>query len=103
MKAKGLFLVLNFLITAILAAQDFQGIATYKTDRKQDIKLDSTRMDDDMQQKMMEMMRKQFQKEFTLTFNRYESVYKEEQILKSPAGAAGGGFQIQVLGGGGGK
>lgn len=103
MKAKGLFLALSFLITAVLVAQDFQGIATYKTDRKIDIKLDSTKMDDDMQQRMKEVMRKQFQKEFTLTFNRFESVYKEEQSLKSPAGGSSGwNLQVRVVGGGGG-
>lgn len=51
-------------------AQDFQGVATYKTQRKIDIKMDSTQMNSEMHTQMMEMMKKQFQKTFNLTFNK---------------------------------
>ena len=64
-----LALALTAVFTAI-NAQDFQGVATYKTQRKVDIKMDSTQMNSDMQSKMMEMMKKQFEKTYNLTFNR---------------------------------
>lgn len=91
-------LVLTVMISSV-NAQDFQGVATYKTQRKIDIKMDSTQMNSDMQAKMMEMMKKQFQKTYTLTFDREASLYKEEESLEKPQ-LGGNGFQIQMLGGG---
>jgi GLPGLI family protein len=92
-------LALTAVSTAV-NAQDFQGIATYKTQRKIDIKMDSTQMNSDMQAKMMEMMKRQFQKTYTLTFNKEASIYKEEESLSKPQ-LGGSGFQVQMLGGGG--
>jgi GLPGLI family protein len=88
------------LMISWVNAQDFQGIATYKTQHKIDIKMDSTQMNSDMQAKMMEVMKKQFQKTFTLTFDREASIYKEEESLDKPQ-MGGNGFQIEMLGGGG--
>jgi GLPGLI family protein len=82
-------------------AQDFQGVATYKTQRQVDIKMDSTQMNSDMHTKMMEMMKKQFQKTFKLTFNKEASVYKQEESLAKPQ-VGGGDMQIMVVGSGGG-
>ncbi|APY08833.1 GLPGLI family protein [Winogradskyella sp. J14-2] len=91
-------LALTAVFTAV-NAQDFQGVATYKTQRQVDIKLDSTKMNDDMHQKMIAMMKKQFQKTFTLSFNKEESVYKQEEVLDKPN--VGSGFNIQIMGSGG--
>ncbi|GAB4155898.1 MAG: GLPGLI family protein [Winogradskyella sp.] len=98
--------VVVFVLTAVFTAvnaQDFQGVATYKTQRKVDIKLDSTQMNDEMQTKMLEMMKKQFQKTFTLSFNKEESTYKQEEALDKPNVGMGGEFQIVSIGGGGGS
>jgi GLPGLI family protein len=98
--------VIVLLLTAVFTAvnaQDFQGVATYKTQRKVDIKLDSTQMNDEMQTKMLEMMKKQFQKTFTLSFNKEESTYKQEEELGKPNVGMGGEFQIVSIGGGGGS
>lgn len=95
-------LVLTAVFTAV-NAQDFQGVATYKTQRQVDIKLDSTQMNDEMQTKMLEMMKKQFQKTFTLSFNKEESTYKQEEELDKPNVGLGGEFQIVSIGGGGGS
>ncbi len=84
-----------------LHAQDFQGVATYKTHRDFDIKMDSTKMNSDMHKRMMEMMKKQFQKTFLLTFNKEESLYKEEESLEKPQVAMGGEVHIVSIGGGG--
>ncbi|WP_223548972.1 GLPGLI family protein [Aestuariivivens sp. NBU2969] len=62
-------------------AQDFQGIATYKSSRKLDIQLDSTQMNSEMHQRMMDMMKKQFQKTYLLSFNKSASIYKEDKEL----------------------
>ncbi|WP_092446623.1 GLPGLI family protein [Winogradskyella sediminis] len=79
-------------------AQDFQGVATYKTHRDFDIKMDSTKVNDAMQKQMIEMMKKQFQKTYTLTFNRSASVYKQEVALDKPQ--VGSGFQMSFSSGG---
>ena len=91
------------LVFSTANAQDFQGIATYKTQRKIDIKMDSTStgVSKDQHAKMMEMMKKQFQKTFQLSFNKEASIYKEEESLDKPQ-VGGSGFQIQMIGGGGG-
>lgn len=96
-----LVIALTFALTS-LHAQDFQGIATYKTQRKVDIKMDSTQVNNEMQAKMIEMMKKQFQKTFTLAFNKEESTYKQEEELDKPQ-VGGGEFQVVMIGGGGGS
>jgi GLPGLI family protein len=89
---KVLVLALSLLITKV-SAQDFQGIATYKSKRKVEVKLDSTQMNSEMQQKMMDMLKKQFEKTYILTFNKEESVYKEEESLAPPQPS---GMQVVV-------
>ena len=86
------------LITTSIIAQDFQGIATYKTHRKLEIKLDSTQMGGDMYNRMMAQLKKQFEKTYQLTFNKAESVYKEEEQLEAPQPS---GMQIVFAGMGG--
>ena len=44
-------------------AQDFQGVATYKTQRKLDLKIDSTQVGGgEMQKQIMDMLKKEFLK-----------------------------------------
>ncbi len=96
--------IMVFVLTVVVStvsAQDFQGVATYKTQRAFEVKMDSTQVNSEMQEKMMAMMKKQFQKTFNLTFNKEESVYKEEESLDKPQ-VGGGGFQVTVVGNGGG-
>lgn len=90
--------VIMLLLSTVIMAQDFQGVATYKTKRKLDIKLDSTKIQSDMQKQMMEMLKKQFEKTYTLTFNKEASVYKEEEKLGAPQPA---GMQMVIMGSGG--
>jgi len=88
---------LLFFTTSSLIAQDFQGVATYKTQRKLDIKMDSTQVGG-MQDEIMAMLKKQFEKTYTLTFNKEESLYKEDESLAPPSA---GGSMIIVAGMGG--
>ncbi len=97
------FIMVLLSLVATLQAQDFQGIATYKTQRQLDIKLDSTQVNSEMQSKMVEMMKKQFQKTFKLTFNKEESIYKQEEELDKPNAGLGDGVRIVSIGGGGGS
>ncbi|MBQ4818501.1 GLPGLI family protein [Aquimarina sp. MMG016] len=93
-----MIVLMLFLIKSI-SAQDFQGVVTYKTNRKMDLKLEDSKMNADMQKQIQEMIKKQFQKEFTLTFNTSESIYKEEQTLEAPQQAIGG-VRVMVAGSG---
>lgn len=72
------------LLTTSVMAQDFQGVATYKSHRKVELKLDSTQMGGEMYERMMASLKKQFEKTYKLTFNKEESVYKEEEQLEAP-------------------
>lgn len=84
-------------------AQDFQGIATYKTQRAVDFKLDSTNnpsMTGDIQKKMQAMLKKQFQKTYKLSFDKSTSIYKEEENLAAPQ-VGESSMQVMVIGAGG--
>ena len=81
MKQLTVILITVFFYGSVFA-QDFQGVATYKSSRKLDIQLDSTQMNSEMHQRMMDMMKKQFQKTYLLTFNKGTSIYKEDKELE---------------------
>lgn len=70
--------------SSILSAQDFQGIATYKTKDKIEIELDSTQTGG-MQDEIMAMLQKQFEKTYVLSFDQEQSVYKEDEELVTPS------------------
>lgn len=80
---KVLLIVFIFTISGI-QAQEFQGIATYKTQRKLDIQIDSTQVGG-MQDEIMAMLKKQFEKTYILTFNKEESLYMEDESLAPPS------------------
>ena len=91
---------LTLLFTSIMSAQDFKGIATYKSQRKMDIQLDSTHMNEDMRKQMLAMLKKQFEREYTLTFNNDESIYKQVEQLDKPSAMANGGMEVVMVGSG---
>ena len=77
-------LFLLSISASTLCAQEFQGVATYKTKNKIEIELDST-MTDVMQEQIMAMLQKQSEKTFTLTFDKEQSIYKEDESLAPPS------------------
>lgn len=94
-----LLILVAFLFTITLTAQKIQGIATYKTDRKVDLKSDDSKMDDAMRESIAAQLKKQFQREYTLTFNAEESLYvQEEEGLTAPAPQASSGITITLSG-----
>ncbi|PTX63699.1 GLPGLI family protein [Kordia periserrulae] len=92
------------LISSIMLAQDFQGVATYKTSMKMDFKMDSIStaqgINKEMKEQLNAMLQKQFQKEYSLTFTPSESVYKQEEKLAAPTPQGNNGFQVMVMGDG---
>lgn len=95
-----LTLLITLFLTAAVHGQEIAGVATYKSQRKVDFKMDSTQMNDEMQKQVMAMMKKQFEKEYTLDFTNDESIYKVVQTLDDPS-PMGGGVNVVVAGFGG--
>lgn len=99
--AQSIIVCVFTMISTLANGQQFQGEATYKTSRKMDFKIENKDqnqgIDSDMSKKLNEMLQKQFQKEYKLTFNSFESIYKEEGKLAAPQPNAGN-MQILVMG-----
>lgn len=89
-------MLIVLFLTNHLQAQDFQGIATYKSHRKMDLKLDEKNVNSEMQKSIQEQLKKQFQQEYTLKFNRNESLYKQNEKLERPAAPNSSGITIRV-------
>ena len=87
---KKLSLILLLLSVFVVKAQSFQGKAYYQTKRTFEVKVDSSHANDEMQKQIQEMIRKQFEKTYILTFNKNESIYKQEEKLNKPSPAQGG-------------
>ncbi|HKK12841.1 MAG TPA: GLPGLI family protein [Flavobacteriaceae bacterium] len=79
-----------------ISAQDFQGVATYQS--KTTIDFDGfggRQLTEEQKKRIEERMKSMFEKTYTLTFNKFESMYKEVEKLETPGG--GGGFRIGFM------
>ena len=89
---KGLLAVLLFL-SVFAQAQDFQGKAIYESKTTMDMGGFGGREMSEAQKKMMQERMKSFlEKTYELSFNRFESIYKEQEKLEAPG--QGGGFRM---------
>ncbi len=80
-----LSLVITLFMGVIMNAQEFQGVATYKSHRKMDFNnMDDSKISSELQKQLEDQLRKQSQQEYTLNFNRYESTYKMNEKLEAP-------------------
>lgn len=90
--------ILPILVYVLLfnsvSAQDFSGIAIYKTSSKMTMTMDSTKVSSDEQKALNDMIRKSMQKEYELRFNKTESIYKKIEKLKKKDGSQ----DIEVIG-----
>jgi len=79
------------LFTAIVFAQDFQGQAFYQS--KTSVDMDSWgggNLSPERKKMIAERMKSMFEKTYELTFNKTESIYKEEEKLSTPGQGQGG-------------
>lgn len=97
MKKSFLKLVLSFALIFVgigVNAQDFQGKAYYQT--KTTMNLDEwggREMSPEQKKRIQERMKNFLEKVYILTFNRTESLYKEDEKLETPGSGRGfGGF-----------
>ena len=95
MKSKPILTTVFLLVTLFSFAQDFQGVATYKSHRKVDLKVNDEDENSEVKKQIQEQLRKQFQQEYTLTFDKNQSHYKKNEKLEAPAPSSGG-IQITV-------
>ena len=85
------------LISVQTFAQDFQGVATYQTKSTLDIDFSKANIPADRLRRMKEMMKNRLEKTYKLTFNKTESIYKEERKLESGSGRRG--MRMMMIGG----
>jgi GLPGLI family protein len=79
-----------------LSAQDFQGKAFYFSKTSLDIdNFGGRQMSEEMKKRIAERMKNMFEKTYVLTFNKEESLYKEEEVLEAP----GQGGRWRMMGG----
>lgn len=93
--------LIGMLCPFALNAQEFTGLATYKTAAKMSITLDSTKTSSTEQEMINQRLMKALQKEYELTFNQTESNWKEVEKLDN--GATGAGVEVVMIGMGGGS
>lgn len=82
-------------------AQDFQGNAIYESKTQVNMDFGGRQIPEDRKKEILERMKKANEKTFTLTFNKNESIYKEEEQLEQPNAGRGGGRFRMMSGGGG--
>lgn len=84
-------------------SQEFQGMATYKSDRNMSqFQFQAEGVSPEQMKQLQAQLKKQFQKEYELRFNLTESTWKEAESLDAgPATASAGAMQISISTGGG--
>jgi len=88
---KNYFLILAILILPLFfQAQSFSGEATYQSASSLDFKMDSTQITPEQQKMIKERLSKALQKEYTLTFTKTESLFKEIEQLEEGSGRMAG-------------
>ncbi len=96
-----LIIFILFTTSTPILAQNIKGIAYYKSFRTYDKKADTisrTPEADKMMQDLLEQLKSQFEREYKLTFNGQESIYKIEPKLEAPRPNANSGVTITVGG-----
>lgn len=88
-----IFLIKTFLLVAItltsisLNAQDFQGKAYYFSKTPMDLGNWGARMSEAQKKQMAERLKNRLEKTYILSFNKEESIYKEDYKLDAISGA----------------
>ena len=87
------------LLSAVVSnAQEFQGVAYYFSKTSVDMNnFGGRQMSEEMKRQIAERMKSMFERNYVLTFNREESIYKEEEQLETP-GQGGRGFGRMMMG-----
>ncbi|MBC3758058.1 GLPGLI family protein [Hyunsoonleella sp. SJ7] len=88
-------ILLFLFVSVFINAQDFQGKAIYMSKTSVDMStFGRPEMSEEQRKRMEERLKTMFEKTFVLTFNRTESIYKEEEKLEAPNQ---GGFRFGAM------
>ncbi len=98
-KLSYLLLILILCSFQMSYAQEITGIATYKSFLKFDLKVDSTKVNSEMHQRLEQMIKAHSRKEYELHFTINESVFKEKEKLETPGNNMFPGAQVSTSGG----
>ena len=94
-------LIIIALTSSISFAQEFQGKAYYQTKTSMDLdQWGGREMSPEQKKRMEERMKSFLEKEYILTFNKSESVYKEDEKLEAPGSGRGWGGMGSSFSGG---
>ena len=103
MKLNSIKLIVSCLalfVSANSLAQEFQGKAYYFSKTTMDMEnFGGRQMSDQQKKQIADRMKSMFEKTFILTFNKEESIYKEEEKLEAPGGGRGMRFGMSMGGG----
>ncbi|MDW5287407.1 GLPGLI family protein [Formosa sp. PL04] len=78
----------------LLAQSDFQGKAHYESKTTADMPdFGDRQMSEEQKKRIAESMKSMLEKSYILSFNRSESIYKEEEKLAAPSTGGGRGFR----------
>lgn len=92
--------IIMMLTGSVFAQKDFQGKAYYFSKTTMDMgNFGGRQMSDQQKKQIADRMKSMFEKTFILTFNKEESIYKEEEKLDAPGG---GGMRFGGMSMGGG-
>lgn len=83
----GLSLFLQLNIDTSSTSQDFQGTAYYKSKSKMDLGKWGSRLTEEQKKDVAARMKNRLEKTYILTFNREESMFKEEDKIDALSGA----------------
>ncbi|WP_299366367.1 GLPGLI family protein [Winogradskyella sp.] len=94
-------LLLFCFSTLIVAQENFQGKAYYMSKTTMDLdQWGGREMNPEQRKRIEERMKSFLEKEYILTFNKEESIYKEDERLETPGSGQGwGGFASSFSGG----
>lgn len=93
-KVKTLLVALICSVSTTILAQSFQGKAYYQTKTTMDMSQfgNGRQISPDQMKRFKERMKNFLEKQYVLTFNKEESIYKEEEKLEAQGGSRFGGF-----------
>ena len=95
-------LLITLCVSATSLAQDFQGKAYYMSKTTMDLdQFGGREMTPDRKKQIEERMKSFLEKQYILTFNKEESIYKEDEKLEAATGGGRGfgGFASSFTGG----
>ena len=92
--------LLLFCVCVVSYAQEFQGKAYYQTKTTMDLgEWGGRELSPEQKKRIEERMKSFLEKEYILTFNKTESIYKEDEKLEAPGSRGFGGFGSSLTGG----